>query len=52
MNPNDKTHAADINAVATKPFSKMTAMEKVKHVGKVIVFILTFGFAFPNVFSD
>lgn len=50
MNPNDKTH--DVNAVTAKPFSKMTAMEKVKHVGKVIVFILTFGFAFPNVFSD
>lgn len=52
MNPKDKTHAADVNAVTTKPFSSMTATEKVKHVAKVIVFILTFGFAYPNVFSD
>lgn len=42
----------EINAPGGKPFAKMSAFEKVRHVGKVIVFFLSFGFAFPNVFSD
>lgn len=50
MKPNDKAH--DVNAVTVKPFSKMTGVEKMKHIGKVILFLLTFGFAFPDVFSD
>jgi len=44
--------AGDVNAVTAKPFAQMTAFEKIKHVGKVIVFILSFGFAFPSIFSD
>jgi hypothetical protein len=42
----------DVNKVKSKPFSQMNAIEKVRHIGKVVVFFLTFGFAFPNVFSD
>ena len=42
----------DINVITSKPFSKMTGVEKVKHVAKVIVFLLSFGFIFPNVLSD
>lgn len=26
--------------------------EKCVHVGKVIIFLITFGFAFPHIFSD
>ena len=44
--------ARDVNTITGKPFSKMTGMEKARHVGKVIVFVLSFGFIFPNVFSD
>lgn len=41
-----------INSVTGTSFAKMSALEKITHVGKVIVFFLSFGFAFPNVFSD
>jgi len=44
--------AKDVNTIAVKPPSQMTGMEKVKHVGKVIVFLLSFGFIFPNILSD
>jgi hypothetical protein len=36
----------------SKRFSEMTAGEKIAHIGKVIVFFFSFGFAFPNIFSD
>ncbi len=44
--------ADEINAVSGKSFAKMTAMGKITHVGKVILFFLSFGFAFPSIFSD
>jgi hypothetical protein len=52
MTSKDSLKPEDVNAVHTKPFSEMTGYEKVKHVSKVIVFLLTFGFAFPNIFSE
>ena len=48
----DEQKSNDINAITAKRFSQMTGVEKVAFIGKVIVFVLTFGFAFPNVFSD
>jgi hypothetical protein len=33
-------------------FSQMSAFGKIKHVGKVIIFLLSFGFIYPNIFSD
>ena len=47
-----KPAAKDVNAITAKPFSQMTGMEKAKHVGKVIVFLLSFGFIFPNILSE
>ena len=52
MSSSDAPKAKDINAVTTKPFSQMTGVEKIIHISKVILFLLTFGFAFPNVLSD
>lgn len=52
MAKKDEQQTKDVNAVTAKPFMQMTLFEKLKHVGKVIVFVLTFGFAFPNVFSE
>jgi hypothetical protein len=37
---------------AQKKFSQMSLAGKLKHVGKVVVFLLTFGFVYPNIFSD
>jgi hypothetical protein len=48
----EKLKTTDINAIKVKPFAQMTANERVKHVGKVFLFLLTFGFAYPNVLSD
>ena len=52
MDHKDQPRASDVNAVTGKRFFQMTAGEKVKHIGKVIVFFVSFGFAFPNVLSD
>jgi hypothetical protein len=50
MSDDGKTH--DVNVVTAKPFSAMTGAEKAKHVVKVIVFLVTFGFVFPNILID
>jgi hypothetical protein len=52
MNPNDKVSPKNINAISTKPFSQMSAGEKVGHIGKVFIFFITAGFAFPTIFSE
>lgn len=52
MDRKDQLHPDDINTVTARKFSEMNGAEKVKHIGKVIAFILTFGFAFPTLFSD
>ena len=33
-------------------FSDMSAGGKLAHVGKIVIFVITFGFAFPGLFSD
>jgi hypothetical protein len=43
---------SDVNAIKVKPFSTMTPREKVIHVGKVFLCIITFGFLYPNVGAD
>ena len=52
MNPNEEVSPKSINAVPTKPFSQMNAGEKAIYIGKVFVFFITAGFAFPTIFSD
>ena len=50
--PKDQIHPDNINTVKTRKFSDMNGSEKLIYLGKVIVFIITFGFAFPTLFSD
>jgi hypothetical protein len=38
--------------VSVRKFSDMNAGEKLVHLFKVLVFLVTFGFAFPTIFSD
>ena len=52
MSDEKNLKSTDVNAVHVKQFSQMNGAEKLRHIGKVIVFFLTLGFAFPNVFSD
>lgn len=52
MSSNATQKSGDANAVAGQSFAGMTLVGKIMHVGKVIVFLLSFGFAFPNVLSD
>jgi len=47
-----ETDQSDVNAVKTKAFSKMTPKEKLVHIGKVFLCIITFGFMFPNIGAD
>lgn len=35
-----------------KPFNEMSKPQKIKFVMKLVLCILTFGFAFPNVMGD
>jgi len=40
-------------AAATEPkFKDMGIGQKIVHIGKVCVFFLTLGFAYPNIFLD
>ena len=52
MDKKDHLHPDNINAVTGRKFSDMNAAEKLKHIGKVIVFILTGGMMYPNIFSE
>ena len=52
MDRKEQLQPDNINKVTTRRFSEMSGVEKVRHVGKVIAFILTFGFAFPTLFTD
>lgn len=47
-----KTDQSDVNAVKVKPFSTMTPKEKVVHISKIFLCIITFGFLYPNVGAD
>lgn len=37
---------------ANQKFSEMSAGGKLAHIGKAILFFISFGFAFPSLFSD
>ena len=37
---------------ASIKFSQMNVQQKLVHLMKVVVFLATFGFAFPNIFED
>jgi hypothetical protein len=38
--------------VEDKKFGEMTIGEKIVYTGKVIIFLASFGFAYPNVLTD
>ncbi len=44
-----KAHAAEESA---KTFDELGAIDKIAYIGKVVVFLITFGFAFPTIFGD
>lgn len=51
----EKDKAAQGSAATAKQaprFSQMGFAQKVKFVGKVVVCLMSFGFVFPNIFSD
>ena len=52
MSQKDQMHPDRINEVRARKFSDMSGMEKLKFIGKVCLFIISGGFAFPTIFSD
>ena len=52
MKEKDQLHPDQVNQVKSRKFSDMNGLEKVTFVGKVILFLITGGFAFPTIFSD
>jgi hypothetical protein len=40
------------NAAQEPKFSEMSVFGKITFIGKVVVFLLSFGFIYPNIFSD
>ncbi len=48
----DKKKAAQGSAAPSKKFKDMNSSEKKTFVGKVFLFFLTFGFAFPSILLD
>jgi len=48
-----ETSVADTTpAEAPKKFRDLNAREKLRLVGKTMVFVISFGFIFPTLFSD
>lgn len=47
-----KTQAAQGSAAPSKKFKDMNGSEKLGFVGKVFVFLLTAGFAYPHILQD
>ena len=47
-----KTKARREIAEQHKPFSQLTGGQKMSFIGKACIFVITFGFAFPTIFSD
>jgi len=40
-------------AKPAKPkFSEMSTGGKLAHIGKIVIFVISFGFAYPSLFSD
>lgn len=52
MDPNHEVSRKNINVITSKPFSQMSGSEKAQHIGKIFVFLITCGFAFPTILSD
>lgn len=48
----DKRKDNDPNAVTGRKFADLNMVEKLGFIGKVCVFLISGGFAFPNIFSD
>jgi len=44
--------SVDPNSVTGTPFGDMSGAEKVTFIGKVLVMLVTGGFAFPNIFVE
>ena len=52
MSTNDKQPNARSVSEPEQKFSELSSFGKIAHVGKVIIFFLSFGFAFPSILSD
>lgn len=52
MSQQDPRPAAGAGQPATLKFSEMSVGGKLAHIGKVILFFVSFGFAYPTIWSD
>ena len=53
MSHEAKTAQGSAATVESKiKFKDMNGKQKLVHVSKVIIFVVSFGFAFPQIFSD
>ena len=49
MKPKKRAAPPDPNSTLGVPYAQMTQKQKVRFVVKLVVCIITFGFAFPNI---
>jgi hypothetical protein len=52
MSKQKKAAQGSAAAASSKKFKNMNQSEKVAYVGKVFLFLLTFGFAYPSILLD
>ncbi len=52
MTKQNKAAQGSAAAASSKKFKDMNASEKMGFVGKVFVFLLTFGFAYPHILQE
>lgn len=52
MSNQKKAAQGSAATASTKKYKNMTQSEKAAYVGKVFLFLLTFGFAYPSILLD
>ena len=52
MERDDSTQPVNVNVLNPSDFSRLTTRGKLRRIGKVLLFLVSFGFAYPNILLD
>jgi len=52
MEHSESQQPVNVNVVGATDYGRLSMAGKFKRVGKVILFLVTFGFAYPNILLD
>ena len=52
MERDDSKQPVNVNVLKPSDFGRLTARGKLRRIGKVLLFLVSFGFAYPNILLD